>query len=49
MHLYGTVTVYGYQTRYQRGNVKSSCCSRHKTRIWKVSRDGGLLVSIRLP
>jgi hypothetical protein len=44
-----SVTIYGYQTRYHPGNVKSSYCSRHKTRIWEVIREGGSLVSIHLP
>src|SRR5207245_7330504 len=28
---YSIVTIHDYQTRYQLGNVKSSCSSRHKT------------------
>jgi hypothetical protein len=44
-----SVTVYGYQTRYHSRNVKSSCSSRHKTRVWEDFREGGSLVSILSP
>src|SRR2546428_11012942 len=44
-----SVTIYRYQTRYQSRNIKSSCSSRHKTRVWEDFREGGSLVSICLP
>jgi len=44
-----SVTIYGYQTRYQPRSAKSSCSSRHKTRVWEDFREGGSLVSSLSP
>jgi hypothetical protein len=31
-----TVTIYGYQTRYQSRTVECSCALRHNPRVWEV-------------